>query len=180
MTRTSLPLIIALCATWSIPISLHGQAGGGQGGLAPVDPSILSAEGNRQESVEGTLKRGNVDFGQSTDVNGVFADYVSKMAALRAAYPNVRFVHFTVPLTTGASSDNVVREKFSSLVRNTYRNREPVFDLAQVESTRPDGTTESFSGVRALVAAYSSDGGHLNAVGQQIVATALAQYLATL
>ena len=58
-----------------------------------------------------------MDFTGSTDVAAVFADYRSKMSALKSACPNVRFVHFTVPLTTGASSVNVVLEQFSELIR---------------------------------------------------------------
>jgi hypothetical protein len=121
-----------------------------------------------------------VDFGGSTDVAAVFADYRSTMAALKSAYPGVRFVHVTVPLETGANAGNVVRERFSELVRGTFGGSEPVFDLAKVESTRPDGSTESFNGVRALVAAYSSDGGHLNATGAEVVSKALVLYLASL
>jgi hypothetical protein len=121
-----------------------------------------------------------VDFGGGTNVAAVFADYQSKMAALKSAYPGVRFVHFTVPLTTVESSDNAVRERFSDLVRQAYAGKEPVFDLAKVESTRPDGSSETVGGVRALVSAYSSDGGHLNATGAEVVSKALALYLATL
>ena len=121
-----------------------------------------------------------VDFDGSTDVEGVFADYQSQMAALKSAYPSVRFVHFTVPLTTGSSSDNAVREQFSELVRQTYAGTEPVFDLAKMEATRPDGTAETVNGVRALVAVYSSDGGHLNAAGAAVVSEALAAFLASI
>jgi len=121
-----------------------------------------------------------VDFGGSTDVAAVFADYQAKMAALRSAFPNVRFVHFTVPLETGSNSDNAAREQFSELVRQTYGGKEPVFDLAKVEATRPDGSAETVNGVRALVADYSSDGGHLNDTGAAVVSAALVVYLASL
>jgi hypothetical protein len=120
-----------------------------------------------------------VDFGGSTDVNAVFNDYQTRIAALKAAFPNVRFVHVTVPLETGANSNNAVRERFSNLIRQTY-GADPLFDLAKVESTKLDGSTESYNGVRALVSAYSSDGGHLNGTGQEVVAKALVLYLATL
>jgi len=90
-----------------------------------------------------------VDFVGSTDVNSVFAEYQSKMAALKAAFPNVTFVHFTVPVSVGPAADNIPREKFSDLIRQAYAGREPLFDLAKIESTRPDGTTELVGGVRA-------------------------------
>jgi hypothetical protein len=72
-----------------------------------------------------------------------------------------------------------VREQFNALVRQTYGGTEAVFDLAKVESTRPDGSAETFNGVRALVASYSSDDGHLNATGADVVAKALVIYLAS-
>ncbi len=120
-----------------------------------------------------------VDFGGGSDVNAVFADYRSQMAALRTAYPSVRFVHVTVPLTTSSSGDNAVRERFNELLRQAYPS-EPLFDLAEAESTRPDGSRELLNGVPALVSSYSSDGGHLNATGADVVARALVLYLATL
>jgi hypothetical protein len=121
-----------------------------------------------------------VDFDGSTNVAAVFADYQSTMAALKSAFPGVRFVHFTTPLMTGPNADNAVRERFSDLIRQTYGATEPVFDLAKVESTRADGSTESFNGVRALAAAYSSDGGHLNSTGEDVVAKSLVVFLAAL
>ncbi len=121
-----------------------------------------------------------VDFGGGTDVAAVFSAYQAAFARLRSAYPDVRFVHVTVPLVTGADGANVVREQFSALVRDAYAGREPVFDLAKVESTRPDGFAEAFDGVPALVPSYSSDGGHLNAAGQDVVARALVSFLAAL
>jgi len=110
----------------------------------------------------------------------LFADYRSRMAAPRSAYPAVRFVHVTVPLTTGSACQNVVRERFSDLIRQTYAGSEPMFDLAKLEAARPDGSAETFNDVRALVPAYSSDGGHLNAIGEDVVARALVAYLASL
>ena len=121
-----------------------------------------------------------VDVTRSSDAAALFDDYRWHMAALRASYPRVRFVHVTVPLTTGSSLDNEVRERLNGLMRQTYSGVEPLFDLAVVESTAPDGTTVLVAGVRALAPAYSSDGGHLNAAGQEAVARALLLYLASL
>ncbi len=59
---------------------------------------------------------------------------------------------------------------------------EPVFDIARIESTRPDGSRESFSDggkeYFGLTPAYTNDGGHLNATGQKKVASHLATFLA--
>ena len=62
--------------------------------------------------------------------------------------------------------------------------KEDPFDLALVESTRPDGTREFFyrKGVSysALTPAYSDDGGHLNNEGRRHVAERLLVFLCDL
>ena len=77
-----------------------------------------------------------------------------------------------------------VRERFNELMRTTYADREPVFDLAAVESTRPDGSREVLdvggSRAYALVSAYASDGSHLNEAGRRRVAEELLVFLARL
>ena len=69
-------------------------------------------------------------------------------------------------------------------MRNAYRGREPVFDLATIESTRPDGRREAIrAGSRsgyALVPAYTSDNSHLNEQGRRRVAEELLVFLARL
>jgi hypothetical protein len=58
-----------------------------------------------------------------------------------------------------------------------------VFDLAAIESTRPDGGRETFEvegrQVPALVPAYTDDGGHLNGPAAERVARQLVALLAT-
>jgi hypothetical protein len=128
------------------------------------------------------LKLCFADFWEQYAVNPatLFASYKSTMAALKAAYPGVTFVHFTVPLYE-ATDTNAAREQFSNLVRQEYAGKEPVFDIALIESTRPDGSRERDSGgVPALVPAYTDDGGHLNATGKDLVARRLVAFLASL
>jgi len=124
-----------------------------------------------------------IDFSSLTDVPRLFAQYQATLGALRARYPRIVFVHVTAPLTTvqdgpkaalkrllGRSpagiSENAKREEFNELLRRAYQGKEPVFDLARLESTGPDGRRElhgwNGSKVPALLAAYSDDGGHLN------------------
>lgn len=142
-----------------------------------------------------------VDFQADTDVEKVFGEYRSTVARLRAAYPDVRFVHVTAPLTvvrTGlkvwlnnlrgkkpwGADANVARERFNALLRGQYAGKEPIFDLAAVESTRPDGTVQTFDldGRKhpGLVPEYSSDGNHLNDAGSRWAAAHLVATLATL
>ena len=64
------------------------------------------------------------------------------------------FVHVTVPLTAaqsglkslvkrpmGRAPDNVRLEEYNQLLRRTYAGREPIFDLARLESISPAPTT---------------------------------------
>ncbi|MGA9674263.1 MAG: hypothetical protein WBR28_03105, partial [Mycobacterium sp.] len=136
------------------------------------------------------------DINSNTDVDALFARYRDTMAALERDFPNVTFIHVTVPLTTELSlfaelktrlrtllgrSDvfsqraNVTRERMNALIRGEYAGRH-LFDLAAIESTKPDGTRVSGrydnQGYFALYDGYASDRVSLNAVGAKIAATA--------
>jgi len=142
-----------------------------------------------------------IDISERTDVAALFRHYRETMAGVRTAHPAVTLVHVTVPLThvqygpkaivkklmgraPGGYGDNLRREQFNDLMRREYGGREPLFDLAAVESTRPDGSRESFTfkGAvgRALFPAYGSDGRHLNDAGRKRVAEELLAFLAGL
>jgi lysophospholipase L1-like esterase len=140
-----------------------------------------------------------LDFTADTDPKAVFARYQADLAALRSQLPTTRFVHVTTPLTTietgpkawlkrvlGRSPYGVVenqkREQYNQLMRSAYAGREPLFDLAKLESTGEDGsktlTTSGDTQTAALTAAYTSDGSHLNPHGERIAARGLAGVLA--
>jgi hypothetical protein len=141
------------------------------------------------------------DIYETTDVAAVFDRYQKTMARLRAEFPGVVFVHVTTPIvrvqsgpkatlklllgqSPGRYGGNFARERFNDLMRDAYRGREPLFDLATIESTRPDGRRETIrSGSRsgyALVPAYAVDNSHLNEVGRRRVAEELLVFLARL
>ncbi len=116
-------------------------------------------------------------------VQSLFDAYRAKVDALAAAYPGVTIVHVTAPLTTDTYVDaprNPRREAYNDLVRGAYGGVAPVFDLALLESTDPSGNRVSGRYGYALYPGYSSDGGHLNAAGQDKLARALVALLATL
>src|SRR5438067_13440368 len=140
-----------------------------------------------------------VDVDGTTDAPALFARYQATLAELRAKNPRTTFVHVTLPLTTAQTGwkalakrllgrapygtvENVRRAQYNTLLRRTYRGREPIFDLARVESTAPDGTTTrvSWNGsiAPAMVVAYTEDGGHLNAQGKLLAARELIKVLA--
>lgn len=142
-----------------------------------------------------------VDIMPGTDINTIFSEYKKIMSDLRSKYPQITFIHLTTPLTafqTGPKAlikkiinrpidgydDNIKREQFNAMLRKEYNNKEPVFDLAAIESTNPDGSRLSFSqnGLTgyALVPEYTNDGGHLNEKGRKVVAEQLLILLANI
>ena len=133
-----------------------------------------------------------VDITGSTNVPRLFDNYRRGIESLRAAHPDVRFIHVTVPLTTvepaakawvkdilgrsTARAANAKRNEFNQLLRETY-SPGSIFDLATVESTRPDGSRSYFKlgdkQIYTLAEEYTADGGHLNAMGSEAAARQL-------
>ncbi|HEY3075374.1 MAG TPA: hypothetical protein VGJ74_09385 [Burkholderiales bacterium] len=140
-----------------------------------------------------------VDVTAETDARALFERYRATVAELRAKNPRTIFVHATLPLTTVQTGpkalakrllgrapygtiQNVRREQYNRLLRGTYAGREPIFDLARLESIAPDGTAVSvaWNGATApaMSAAYTDDGGHLNARGRALAAQEFVTVLA--
>src|SRR5438067_7902468 len=140
-----------------------------------------------------------VDIDAGTDAGALFARYQATIAELRAENPRTVFVHVTLPLTTLQSGmkalakrllgrapygtiENVRREQYNALLRRAYAGREPLFDLARLESHAPDGTAVSVawdgSIAPAMASAYTDDGGHLHAGGRDLAARELIRVLA--
>ena len=139
-----------------------------------------------------------IDVTQQTNVDQVFDEYIVTIESLKQKYPSTTFVHVTVPLTTEANiarriyrslrgraidyiADNSARERYNEKLRRHFAS-EPIFDLAAVESTHPNGNRESGqtpSGTYySLAKEYASDEGHLNEYGRKIAARELVRTLA--
>jgi hypothetical protein len=139
-----------------------------------------------------------VDFSPRTDVAAVFASYRSTLDALKREFPNVRFVHVTVPLTTRPSPlkrylstvlaregwtdlENVRRAEFNAMLREEF-SKQSIYDLARIEATAPDGRVTKFehagNDYLALYDGYTNDGGHLNEAGQAAAAAAAVAVIA--
>ncbi|MBU1424388.1 MAG: hypothetical protein KKH12_15415 [Gammaproteobacteria bacterium] len=142
-----------------------------------------------------------IDFDAKTDVKELFKRYSATMNALQAKNPDTVFVHVTAPLTTvetgikirikqllgkapPGTEENLRREEYNTLLRQAYQGKEPIFDLARVESTAPNGKPETVDmngkAVPALVPEYSDDGGHLIADGRLRAARELISVLAAI
>ena len=180
----------------------HGRIGrNGDPGLKTDEFARLIAGPLRGKVDVAFHKYCYADLLETTDVPAVFDHYQKTMARLRAECPEVVFVHVTTPLvrvqsgpralikrllgrSPGRYGGNFARERFNDLMRKTYAGREPLYDLAAVESTRPDGRREVIrSGGRsgyALVPAYTEDGSHLNETGRRRAAEELLAVLAWL
>ncbi|MGZ5026048.1 MAG: hypothetical protein ACXWE9_02580 [Methylobacter sp.] len=140
------------------------------------------------------------DFNAGTDARQVANAYIASLESLAQKYPDTSFVAVTVPLTsvqTGSKawakrligkeprgySDNVKRAEFNARLRERYVSSGRLFDLARAEAestgkqcqTEVDGQT-----VEVLCPELTTDGGHLNERGQDLVATAFLDFVSSL
>ncbi len=146
------------------------------------------------------LKFCYTDIGPDTDVPALFEQYRATLRRLQARYPGITFVHVTVPLTTVQTGlkavakrllgghpygtlENVRREEYNALLRSAYLGREPLFDLARLESVDPEGRAVEVRwqgrAAPALASEYTEDGGHLNAAGSLRAAREMVKVLAS-
>jgi hypothetical protein len=146
------------------------------------------------------LKFCYVDLGADGmhDPSALLDQYAQSVAEIRAAQPGLRLIHVTSPLradppgrrtavkrllhlSTDEDADNIVRNSFNADLRRRFAG-EPIFDIAEVESTLPDGTRTFFTRdgerIYTLANLYTDDGGHLNAIGRQYVSAAFARAIA--
>jgi hypothetical protein len=141
-----------------------------------------------------------VDFTPTTDAKALFEHYHETIEKLKAQHPGTTFIHVTTPLhiveggpkarvkywlgiaPLYGTLENLHRDEYNALLRKTYQGREPIFDLARIESTRPDGSLESVKWqgktIPVLVPEYTTDGGHLNDLGKEVAARELISVLA--
>ena len=82
------------------------------------------------------------------------------------------------------SYDHSSANLFNQLLVAEYQGKAPIFDLAEFESTKPDGTRalkeKNGNQYYELVQEYTKDGGHLNEKGRKIIAEQLLLFLAQL
>lgn len=174
---------------------LEGPVGANRDPRSKFDAFARLLDGELAGKVDVALmKLCYVDVDRNTDVDRVFGDYVSMIEGLKARHPDVTFVHVTTPLMVkegwsrakylvktvlGVENDNIKRNAYNAKLRARFRG-EPIFDLEAVESTRPDGSRETFDdGAHfALVPEYSVMRAYLNEEGRLRVARELVRVLA--
>jgi hypothetical protein len=174
-----------------------------------TDPSLMEEDVTR--SMEKTL--GGVadiavlrfsygDVYARKNVEEVFDDYQTALSVLKKKYPQTKFVHVTLPLETTKTSwklwvkqllgkqeiweyeTNIRRNDFNELLRKKHKGLNPVFDIAELQSTFTDGKRSTFTKngktYYSMIAYYSYDGHHLNQKGREIAAEKLLLLLASL
>ena len=184
------------------PIFAHSENGKNADAASKIEAfaeTIDSGVGDRADVV--FFKLCFVDITQQTDVPRVFELYRSSMSKIRMKYPRLAIVHVTVPLMTveggvkawvkkwigrapDGYQDNVRRNEYNDQLRLAYSGKEPLYDLAGVESTTAAGKTVRFSHAgrqyQALDPLSTDDGGHLNKEGRRRAAQRLLEVLGNL
>lgn len=162
--------------------------------------SALGAEGEARYDVA-TFKFCYVDLDEGSKERSpgkLFDRYANNISAIEAAHPGVKVLHSTMPLMAeppgkktrlkrllglpiSTDAANVDRNEFNRLARERF-NGSGLLDVARFEATRPDGSIAEFSAggreLEMLALEYTSDGGHLNELGQERVAAAFLHRIA--
>ncbi len=179
----------------------HSTIGGNGSPKSKIDDFTQRLHNGIGEKADiAALKLCYVDITHRTNVREVFEYYSNSIESIKSKFPNLQIVHFTVPLKkteitwktrikkiTGKDiiweyDDNVKRNEYNEMIINTYQGKDPIFDIAKIESTYPDGTRSQFTrnGKKhySMAADYTNDGGHLNKYGRRKVAEQFLLFLA--
>ncbi|HMI47830.1 MAG TPA: hypothetical protein VK481_04090 [Gemmatimonadaceae bacterium] len=137
------------------------------------------------------------DVKSAGDSATMFEAYRDTVDTIQFEHPDVTVIHATIPLVTveGALESGtrqffgrptrrdgaIARHRYNELVRFEFSDTEPIFDLAKVEATQPDGTLAGFTAggrlVETLATENTDDGTDLNARCQRAAAQALLDLL---
>ncbi len=139
------------------------------------------------------------DFGPETDDVRVFENYFDVMNQLKRECRDTVVAHVTVPLyvksdslkdrikrligrEVWADASNARRNDFNERMRREFSDS-PVFDIARIQSTKPNGAREVYTMTGkqyfSMFPGYSFDGGHLNQHGERRTARMFVRFLAS-
>lgn len=184
------------------PGIFHSNIGenGDPGSKCEMFAQLLTAYGEPEYDLA-MMKFCYTDLGRDTplEVAAMLERYGRLVENINEQRPDVELVHVTMPLradppgkktfvkrligmSVATDADNTLRNLFNDALRKRYAD-EPIFDLAAVESTLPDGTRSAFEEdggpVYTLATAYTEDGGHLNEAARRRAAIAFVKTLAS-
>ena len=185
-------------ASLSGPVFAHAKLGHNTQPLLKIESFNRMMESIAQAKPDiAFLKFCYVDINKDSNPDDIFDSYAHAMRNLKEKNPRTQFVHLTVPLCSnplsfkrkvkaivkaairkpGVADDNLKRQQFNKLLRKSFTDKEPIFDLAAAESTSSDGftcfTIKAGQRVPTMLAEYTTDGGHLNKKGRRVVAEQL-------
>lgn len=174
-----------------------GENGNPKSKMQSFENNLRSGIGSEADIA--ALKFCYVDVTAKSNPEQIFNEYKATIERVKKANKGLRIIHFTMPLTTietgfkawlksiigkplRGMDKNIKRFEYNNLLKNEYSGKEPIFDIANIESTAPDGRRSTFSlngkAYEYLLPDYTSDGGHLNQLGRTVVAKQLLLMLA--
>jgi hypothetical protein len=178
-------------ADFSKPVFAHARIGENEDPISKIEDFRKTLDSGLGGAIDiALMKLCYIDINRDTDIERILKKYDQMVTELKGKYPNLRLLHSTVPLRVrsmtlasrikrllGLSSpsdeDNVRRNEINRALRSRF-GKNDLFDLAEVESTYPDGARVSFEKngqtYEALVPEYSDDGGHLDDLGRTMLA----------
>jgi hypothetical protein len=176
----------------------HFKVGCNEEPQSKIDDFAQTLEGGAASGADVALmKLCYIDFTANTDAVQLAANYSTSLDQLSQTFPATRFVAVTSPLTTvqggwkatikrllgrtpSGYAENASREKFNQILRERYGRDGRLFDLAAIEAETAAPHNYQKKPLATLDPAISSDGGHLNQVGQRLLANRLLKFLAAL
>lgn len=144
------------------------------------------------------LKFCYVDIKEDANVEELFRQYKEWYQQFKKNYPDIKFVHMTVPLMASSGGwkifikrligypdytdpANIKRNQFNQMMLHEFGD-EYIFDIARWEATHLDGSLNTFKNKGhtyfSLIRDYTYDGGHLNEMGRKWIAYHFLLYLA--
>jgi lysophospholipase L1-like esterase len=138
-----------------------------------------------------------IDIRGDTDAKKLANDYMATLDRLSSKYPHVTFVAMTSPLTTLQTGpkawvkrllgrtpsgylENYRRLEFNDILRDKYEKQGRLFDLAKFEAIGGNNYLYQGRSVETMNPELTSDGGHLNSLGEKVIAAKLIKYIADL
>lgn len=182
------------------PVFAHSRIGQNRDPRGKIDHFRRLLESGIGQAVDvAFFKLCYVDVDRSTDIEGLVDHYDKTLAELAQTYPNLVLLPATVPLTNetpgikakikrilgrgpALKADNAKRNLINDHIRKKYGTA--IWDLADAETTTAQGGNTAVRDSRGTIylmnPEYTIDGGHLNAIGSQIVAIDLLLRLVSL
>jgi hypothetical protein len=170
-----------------------GDNGDPLGKIRRLEQLVITEEYGKAFDIA-ILKFCYVDIIAASDSDSIFQAYRAAITRIKTAYPQLKLMHCTAPLTVhnwglkatiknlfSPEGDNLQRARYNRLLTAEFKQNNVIFDLAAREATRPDGKLAFFKQgteqIPELYKGYSSDGGHLNETGKKIMAAAFLKSL---